>query len=174
MAAYFSATGTTAYPACTLADAAGADLMEIQPKAPYIRADLNWIDKHSRSTLEMRDPSARPEIANVPINLGAYNTMFIAFPIWWYVAPNIVNIFPERCDLTGKTIIPFAISGGSGMGKTNKRLLPAARVRNSKTAKFSPQTQVWKRSAHGRTAFRNKRYVSAGLSAETFFTAFSA
>ena len=96
LAAYFSATGTTAYPARTLADAAGADLMEIQPKAPYIRADLNWIDKHSRSTLEMRDPSARPEIANVPINLGAYNTMFIAFPIWWYIAPNIVNIFPER------------------------------------------------------------------------------
>ena len=82
LAAYFSATGTTAYLACTLADAAGADLMEIQPKAPYIRADLNWIDKHSRSTLEMRDPSARPEIANVPINLGAYNTMFIVFPIW--------------------------------------------------------------------------------------------
>ena len=86
----------------------------------------------------MRDPSARPEIANVPINLGAYNTMFIAFPIWWYVAPNIVNIFPECCDLTGKTIIPFAISGGSGMGKTNKRLLPSCKGAKLENGKVFP------------------------------------
>ena len=138
LAAYFSTTGTTAYLARTLADAAGTDLMEIQPKAPYIRADLNCIDKHSRSTLEMRDPSARPEIANVPINLGAYNTMFNVFPIWQYIAPNIVNIFPERCDLTGKTIIPFAISGGSGMGKTNERLLPSCKGAKLENGKVFP------------------------------------
>lgn len=117
-----------------------------------MRADLNWIDKHSRSTLEMRDPSARPKIANVPINLGAYNTMFIAFPIWQYVAPNIVNIFPERCDLTGKTIIPFAISGGSGMGKTNKRLLPSckcAKLENGKVFPANVNTETLRAWANG-------------------------
>ena len=100
----------------------------------------------------MRDPSARPEIANVPINLGAYNTMFIAFPIWWYVAPNIVNIFPECCDLTGKTIIPFAISGGSGMGKTNKRLLPScngAKLENGKVFPANASMETLRAWANG-------------------------
>lgn len=127
LVAYFSATGTTKKAAERLAGAIGADLFEIKPAVPYTQADLNWMDKHSRSSVEMNDLKSRPAIAGMPADLGAYDTVFVGFPIWWYVAPTIVNTFLESCDLTGKTVVPFATSGGSGMGGTNKALAPSCK-----------------------------------------------
>ena len=127
LVAYFSASGATKKLAQTLAGAVGADLFEITPKIPYTRADLNWMDKQSRSTIEMKNPATRPEIAGGCGNIADYDTVFVGFPIWWYVAPTIVNTFLESCDLTGKTVIPFATSGGSGMGNTNKALAPSCK-----------------------------------------------
>lgn len=118
LVAYFSASGVTAKVAKKLADVASADLFEIQPKVPYTNADLNWRDQQSRSSLEMKDPSSRPEIQNRVTNMDAYDVVFVGFPIWWYVAPTIVQTFLESYDFHGKTVIPFATSGGSGMGKT--------------------------------------------------------
>ena len=118
LVAYFSASGVTKKLAQTLADAIGADLFAIEPKVPYTRADLNWMDKQSRSTIEMQNPASRPEIAGTCANIADYDTVFVGFPIWWYVAPTIINTFLESYDLSGKTVIPFATSGGSGMGKT--------------------------------------------------------
>jgi flavodoxin len=125
LVAYFSASGTTAKLAENLAEAIGADIFEIVPEVPYTAADLNWQDKHSRSSIEMQDPASRPAIAATRDNIADYNTIFIGFPIWWYVAPTIINTFLESCDLTGKTIIPFATSGGSGIGETNEKLEPS-------------------------------------------------
>jgi len=125
LVAYFSASGITAKVAETLAEATGADIFEIVPKIPYTKADLNWQDKSSRSTIEMQDPHSRPAIAEKRDNMDEYNTIFIGFPIWWYVAPTIINTFLESYDLTGKTIVPFATSGGSGMGKTREKLQPS-------------------------------------------------
>ena len=122
LVAYFSASGVTKKLAQTLADAIGADLFAIEPKVPYTRADLNWMDKQSRSTIEMQNPASRPEIAGTCANIADYDTVFVGFPIWWYVAPTIVNTFLESCDLTGKTVVPFATSGGSGMGRTEEIL----------------------------------------------------
>ena len=122
LVAYFSATGTTAKLAEKLSEAIDADLFEIEPKIPYTNADLNWMDKNSRSTIEMKDPSSRPEIEAKRDNLADYDVIFVGFPIWWYVAPTIINTFLESYDLTGKTIVPFATSGGSDMGKTNEKL----------------------------------------------------
>ena len=127
LVAYFSASGVTAKVAETLSETIGADLFAIEPKVPYTKADLEWMDKNSRSTLEMKDPASRPEIARVRDNMEEYDTVFVGFPIWWYVAPTIINTFLESYDLTGKTIIPFATSGGSGMGKTNEKLLPSCK-----------------------------------------------
>ena len=127
LVAYFSASGVTAKVAKTLAEAIGADIFEIAPKVPYTEADLNWMDKNARSTIEMNDPSSRPEIAAKCDNINDYDTVFVGFPIWWYVAPTIINTFLESCDLTGKTIIPFATSGTSGMGKTNEKLAPSCK-----------------------------------------------
>ena len=127
LVAYFSASGVTAKVAETLAEAIGADIFEIEPKVPYTEADLNWMDKKARSTIEMSDPASRPEIAVKRDNMKDYDTIFVGFPIWWYVAPMIINTFLESYDLTGKTIIPFATSGGSGMGKTNEKLLPSCK-----------------------------------------------
>ena len=124
LVAYFSASGVTKKVAERLAKAAGADMFEIVPVVPYTHADLNWMDKKSRSTVEMKDLKARPEIAAVPENMGEHDTVFLGFPIWWYVAPRIIDTFVERCDLSGKTVIPFATSGGSGMGKTLSVLQP--------------------------------------------------
>ena len=124
LVAYFSSSGVTKKVAERLAKAAGADMFEIVPVVPYTHADLNWMDKKSRSTVEMKDLKARPEIAAVPENMGEYDTVFLGFPIWWYVAPRIIDTFVERCDLSGKTVIPFATSGGSGMGKTLSVLQP--------------------------------------------------
>ena len=122
LVAYFSASGVTKKAAEALAEAAGADLYEIKPEVPYTRADLDWMDKKSRSTLEMNDPASRPAIAGKVSGMDAYSVVFVGFPIWWYIAPTIVNTFLEGYDLAGKTIIPFATSGGSGMGETNEYL----------------------------------------------------
>lgn len=119
LVAYFSASGVTAKVAETLAEAIGADIFEIEPKVPYTEADLNWMDKKARSTIEMNDPVSRPEIAIKWDNMKDYDTIFVGFPIWWYVAPTIINTFLESYDFSGKTVIPFATSGGSGMGKTD-------------------------------------------------------
>lgn len=125
LVAYFSASGVTAKVSETLAEAIGADIFEIEPKVPYTKADLDWTNRQSRSSIEMNDPASRPAIAGVRDNMADYDTLFVGFPIWWYVAPTIINTFLESYDLTGKTIIPFATSGGSGMGKTNEKLLPS-------------------------------------------------
>ena len=125
LVAYFSASGVTANVAKMLAKAADADLYEIKPEIPYTQADLDWTDKKSRSSLEMNDPASRPAIAGTVSGMENYDTLFVGFPIWWYVAPTIINTFLESYDLSGKTIIPFATSGGSGMGKTNENLLPS-------------------------------------------------
>lgn len=127
LVAYFSASGITAKLAGHLATAIEADLHEIQPEVPYTQADLDWMNKKSRSSVEMQDKSFRPAIANKVQNMEQYDTIFIAFPIWWYVAPTIVNSFLEQYDLTGKMIIPLATSGGSGMGNTNKELAPSCK-----------------------------------------------
>lgn len=118
LVAYFSASGTTKEAAERLAKAAGADLFEIKPVIPYSSADLNWMDKNSRSSVEMNDPDSRPEIAETIPNMADYDTVFIGFPIWWYVAPHIIHTFVESYDFERKTLVPFATSGGSGMGRT--------------------------------------------------------
>ena len=118
LVAYFSASGVTERAAKALAKAAKADLFEIKPEIPYTDADLNWMDKKSRSSVEMNNPAPRPAIAEKVANMEQYEAVFVGFPIWWYVAPTIINTFLESYDFSGKTIIPFATSGGSGMGKT--------------------------------------------------------
>ena len=118
LVAYFSASGVTKNAAEKLAKAANANLFEIKPVRPYTDADLNWMDKKSRSTIEMNDLSSRPEIANKCENMGSYDVVFVGFPIWWYVEPRIIDTFLESYDFSGKTVIPFATSGGSGLGKT--------------------------------------------------------
>ena len=125
LVAYFSASGVTAKVAENLSEAIGADLFEIAPAVLYTKADLDWTEKNSRSTIEMNDPASRPVIAGKRDNMDEYDTIFVGFPIWWYVAPTIINTFLESYDLTGKTVIPFATSGGSGMGKTNEKLQPS-------------------------------------------------
>ena len=127
LAAYFSASGTTAAVARILAEAAEADLYEIKPQAPYTRADLNWQDKKSRSSVEMNDKSFRPPLADRDAHIEDYDTIFLGFPIWWYTAPTIINTFLESYDFTGKTIILFATSGGSGFGKTAADLKVSAK-----------------------------------------------
>ncbi len=117
LVAYFSASGTTAKAAKNLAEAAGADLYEIKPAVPYTQADLNWMDKKSRSSVEMNDKSSRPALADQDADISAYNTILLGFPIWWYVAPTIINSFLESYDFSGKKIVLFATSGGSGFGK---------------------------------------------------------
>lgn len=135
LVAYFSATGTTAGLAEKLADITGGDLHQIVPEIPYSSADLNWHDKTSRSSVEMSDKSFRPAVANEIEHMEQYDTIYVGFPIWWYVAPTIINTFLEKYNLAGKTIIPFATSGGSGMGNTNKELrvsCDGADLRNGK------------------------------------------
>ena len=124
--AYFSASGTTAAVAKNLARAAKADLYEIRPETPYTSADLNWQNKNSRSSVEMRDKSSRPALADADAHIEEYDTVFIGFPIWWYVAPTIINSFLEQYDFTGKKIVLFATSGGSGFGKAVAGLQPSA------------------------------------------------
>lgn len=126
LVAYFSATGTTKEAATKLANVANADLHEIVPETLYTSADLNWQDKASRSSVEMADKSSRPAIANKVENMEQYDTVFVGFPIWWYIAPTIINTFIEQYDFDGKTIIPFFTSGGSGAGETLNYLKPSA------------------------------------------------
>ena len=123
LVAYFSASGTTAAVAKALSEAAGADLYEIKPQTPYTRADLNWQDKKSRSSVEMNNKTHRPPLADKDAHIENYDTIFLGFPIWWYVAPTIINTFLESYDFTGKTIILFATSGGSGFGSYVKWVL---------------------------------------------------
>ena len=126
LVAYFSASGVTGTVAKNLAEAAGADLYEIKAKVPYTQADLNWQDANARSTIEMRDKSSRPAMADTDAKVTDYDVIFLGFPIWWYVAPTIINTFLEAYDFSGKTIILFATSGGSGFGKTMEGLKPSA------------------------------------------------
>ena len=122
LVAYFSATGTTAAAAKQLAAAAGADLYEIKPAVPYTKDDLNWMNKKSRSSVEMNDKSSRPELADKSAAISGYDLILVGFPIWWYVAPTIINTFLESYDFAGKKIVLFATSGGSGFGKAVESL----------------------------------------------------
>ena len=122
LVAYFSASGVTGKVAANLAKAIGADLYEIAPEIPYTNADLNWMDKKSRSSVEMNDRSSRPAIGTKVDDMSTYDTVFVGFPIWWYREPSIIDTFAESYDFSGKTIVPFATSGGSGLGDTTKNL----------------------------------------------------
>lgn len=122
LVAYFSATGKTAALAERIAKKLDADLFEIEPQVKYTKADLIWVNPFSRSSKEMKDKSSRPAIQEKPLDLSKYDTIYLGFPIWWYVAPTIVNTFLETYDFAGKKIIPFATSGGSKMGSTNAGL----------------------------------------------------
>ena len=131
LVAYFSATGTTASAAESLAKAAKADIAEIKPAVPYTAADLNWQDKSSRSSVEMNDKGSRPEIVPLSADISSYDTIFLCFPIWWYTAPTIVKTFLESADFSGKKIVLFATSGSSNLGKTAadlKEVLPDSAV----------------------------------------------
>ena len=131
LVAYFSASGTTAKVAKDLAAATGADLFEIAPEQPYTRADLNWNNSSSRSSVEMNDEACRPAIEGEVANMAAYDTVFVGFPVWWYVEPRIIDTFLEAYDFAGKTVVPFATSGGSGLGSAPQRmqaLAPGAKV----------------------------------------------
>lgn len=122
LVSYFSASGVTARVAQKLSQAIDGDLHEIIPAQPYSQADLDWTNPQSRSSQEMKNKAYRPAIQNEVKNIDDYDVIFIGFPIWWYVAPTIINTFLEQYDLSGKTIIPFATSGGSGMGNTTQEL----------------------------------------------------
>lgn len=145
LVAYFSASGQTAKLAKTLAGVTGGDLFEIAPETAYTAADLDWMDKKSRSTIEMKDPKSRPAIAGKVADMAQYDTVFVGFPIWWYQAPRIIETFLESYDFSGKTVIPFATSGGSGMGGTNKALAPSckgARLVEGKVFRSSTSTDT--------------------------------
>ena len=118
LVAYFSATGTTKKVAEKIAKVYGADLFEIEPVEPYTDEDLDWTNKSSRSSVEMQDMDSRPQVKNKITNFEEYDVVFLGFPIWWYIAPTIINTFLESYDWKEKCILPFATSGGSGMGKT--------------------------------------------------------
>ena len=122
LVAYFSTGGNTRRAAKALATAAGADLYEIKPVQPYSHADLNWMDKKSRSTIEMNDPSSRPEIVGPLPDVSGYDTILLGFPVWWYTCPAIIRTFLEGLDLHGKKLVPLATSGGSGLGDTAEHL----------------------------------------------------
>ena len=126
LTAYFSASGVTAKVAEKLAEAIGADLYEIRPEVEYTKADLNWMDKNSRSSIEMRDKAFRPALIRDDLDLSAYDTVYLGFPIWWYVAPTIINTFLEAYDFSGKKVVLFATSGTSGFGNTAAELRPSA------------------------------------------------
>ena len=150
LVAYFSASGVTAQAAKEIAQAVGADLYEIRPVEPYTDADLNWMDKKSRSTLEMNDPACRPAIARPAENMEQYDTVFVGFPVWWYVEPRIVDTFLEGSDFSGKTLIPFATSGGSGIGKAEKSLRAHCPEANWKQGKLvNSGAAAWARSVLG-------------------------
>lgn len=133
--AYFSASGVTAKAAKELAEAGNADLYEIRPEVPYTSEDLDWTNKKSRSSLEMNDSSSRPALADTSADIAGHDVIFVGFPVWWYTAPSIIKTFLEAYDFSEKVIIPFATSGGSGLGKTAKTLqeaVPSATVKEGK------------------------------------------
>lgn len=135
LVAYFSVSGVTKRYAEKLAKAANADSFEIKPSVPYTSADLNWQNSNSRSSVEMKNPDSRPEIAEKLSDMDSYDTVFVGFPIWWYVAPTIIDTFLESYDFSGKTVIPFATSGGSEMGKTTdvlRKVCPDADIHDGK------------------------------------------
>ena len=136
---FFSASGVTAAVAARLARGIGAELYEIAPEKLYSDADLNWMDKTSRSTLEMRDENARPPLANRNAPVGDYETIFVGFPIWWYREPSIIDTFLEAYDFSGKTIIPFATSGGSGLGKAPIRMAELSKAKVLPGKVFPPK-----------------------------------
>ena len=125
LVAYFSASSSTRKLANTLAEVLGADTYEIKPATPYTGKDLNWNDSQSRSSVEMADKTTRPALADKTAPVDKYDTIFLGFPIWWYVAPHIINSFLESYDFSGKTIVLFATSGGSGFGETLNQLKPS-------------------------------------------------
>ena len=122
LVAYFSASGVTAKAAEKIAEAIGADLYEIRPQLPYTAKDLDWMNRNSRSSVEMNDPASRPAIAQSLDNMAQYDTILVGFPIWWYVEPRIIDTFLESYDFSGKTMIPFATAGGSGIEKAQQSL----------------------------------------------------
>ena len=126
LVAYFSASGVTRKTAQLLAEVVGADSYEIKPEVPYKGPDLNWNNPQSRSSVEMKDKNSRPALADKNANVADYDVIYIGFPIWWYVAPHIINTFLESYDFSGKTIVVFATSGGSGFGDTIAELKPSA------------------------------------------------
>ena len=145
LVAYFSASGVTKRYAERLAKAAGADLFEIKPSVPCTNADLNWQNSNSRSSVEMKNPDSRPEIAEKLPDMESYSTVFVGFPIWWYVAPTIIDTFLESYDFSGKTVIPFATSGGSGMGKTAdvlRKVCPDADIRDGRLLNGMPDEKI--------------------------------
>ena len=125
--AYFSASGVTEKVAKNLSSAIGADLFKIQPEQVYTKADLNWMDKKSRSSVEMKDRSSRPAIASKVEDMGQYEVVFVGFPVWWYREPSIIDTFAESYDFSGKTIVPFATSGGSDIGDSGKNIAELAK-----------------------------------------------
>ena len=149
LVAYFSASGATETVAETLAQAVGADLFEIVPAQPYTMENLNWRDKHSRSSVEMNDRFSRPAMAAKPVVAG-YDVIFVGFPIWWYREPSIIDTFMESADFTGKTVVPFCTSGGSDLGKSVKNLqslAPRARVLAGKRFSATVSAEELKRWA---------------------------
>ncbi len=150
LVAYFSASKTTEHAAKEIAQAVGADLYEICPDKAYTAADLNWNDKKSRSTVEMNDPACRPKIAGTVEHMEQYDTVLIGFPIWWYVEPRIVDTFLESYDFSDKTVIPFATSGGSGIGGAEKSLREHCPKANWKPGKLvNSKAAAWAKSVLG-------------------------
>ena len=150
LVAYFSASGVTGSVAKKLSEAIGADLYEIKPAVPYTNADLNWNNKNSRSSVEMRDKNSRPELSDKNAKIQDYDLIFLGFPIWWYVAPTIINTFLEAYDFSGKKIILFATSGGSGFGKAVEGLkesAPKAEIKEGKLLNGRPSVEELKKWA---------------------------
>lgn len=147
LVAYFSASGVTGSVARTLSDTLKAGLYEIAPAVLYTDADLDWRNANSRSSLEMKDKSSRPEIVDEPVNIADYDTVLVGFPIWWYVAPTIVNTFLEKHDFYGKKIVLFATSGGSGFGNTVEGLknsVPGAAIEEGLLQRGGQDMDAWK------------------------------
>lgn len=134
LVAYFSCSGVTETLAKSLASIVNGDMYKIEPAVPYTETDLNWHDQQARSTIEMHNKKSRPAIAGKVLNMDDYNVVYVGFPIWWYIAPTIINTFLESYDFSGKTVVPFATSGTSGVGETDKWL----RTSCSKDTKWYP------------------------------------
>ena len=153
LVAYFSATGTTKQVAQNLAAAINADIYEIKPKVPYTNADLDWTNNNSRSTIEMKDHNSRPEIVDDNFSTDNYDTIILGFPIWWYIAPTVVNTFLEAHDFTNKKIILFATSGGSGFGRTvenlKKSVSTSTEIKEGKLFNNHPSKEELKKWAEG-------------------------